>query len=262
MKDVKVQIKDSVRHILSKGRVENAMYFLPQVQLSREEYLEVNKILELLNGKWSKSKKAHVFPTNEEAQSIVSSLNAGEVVDKKKTYQFFETPMELARKMVVLADIRDNMTILEPSAGHGAIAEVLVENDIQKPVYNCGLILVEIDPDKCAVLEAKKIAPVICIDFLGSFADEYGTFDRILMNPPFTRGQDADHIIHAFEKCLNEGGRLVSVASASVTFNSQKKYKKLRELIEKHGEMIELPKESFKESGTSVNTVLVILNHP
>ena len=79
------------------------------------------------------------------------------------------------------------------------------------------------------------------------------------MNPPFTKGQDATHILHAYN-LLNEIGTLVAVASASVEFNSQKKYQKLRELIEKNGKIIKLPQNSFKESGTNVNSVLIVLN--
>lgn len=260
MNDKRVAISDEVKAILNRGRVEENAYFLPAMQLDRSMYVEVNKILELSGGKWSRSKKAHIFESAEKARAIRENLETGNVLDRKATYQFFETPKDVARQMVELANIKNGMMILEPSAGHGAIAEAIASDDNEAPHYCNGLIMVEIDPVKCKVLEEKKIASVICADFLGTFADEYGQFDRIIMNPPFTKGQDADHVLHAFEKCLYPGGRLVSIMSASVTFNQQKRYQKVRDLVEQSGQLIELPERSFKESGTNVNAVIVVLD--
>ena len=262
VKEKRVEITDDVKAILEAGRVERKCYYLPERQLDRAEYVKVNKILKLLGGKWNHNKRAHVFADETAAISVLDSLDSGSVVDTKATYQFFETPKKIARQMVELANIHDGMIVLEPSAGDGAIAEALAEYDIEKPLYNIGLIMVEIDPEKCKALAGKKLGNVLCQDFLGNFADEYGRFDRIIMNPPFTRGQEAEHVLHAYERCLYPGGRLVSVMSASVKFNQQKKYALVRELIENHGEIIELPEGAFRESGTSVNTVLAILNKP
>ena len=257
MKEIKITISDENKDILKQGHIEGNLYFLPSIQLDRKKYVEINKVLELCGGKWNRAKKAHIFESEEKAKSVIEAQEKGEVVDKKKTYQFFETPEEVAKQMVELAEIKDGMIVLEPSAGHGAISKVIGK---YVGALDIALIQVEIDPEKCKVLESQKMGNVLCEDFLGTFAKEYGTFDRILMNPPFARGKDAEHILHAYENCLKEGGRLISVASASVEFNSQKKYKKLREFIEKNGRIIKLEKDSFKESGTNVNTVLVILN--
>jgi predicted RNA methylase len=257
MKEIKLTISDENKGILSRGRIDGNLYFLPSVVLSREKYLEINKVLGLCGGKWNRAKKAHIFESEEKAKSIIEAQEKGEVIDKKKTFQFFETSEKVAKQMVELAEIKDGMVVLEPSAGHGAIAEAIAKYGGSLDI---GLMMVEIDPEKCKVLDSKKIGNVLCEDFLGTFAKEYGKFARILMNPPFSEGQDAEHILHAYENCLEEGGRLVSVASASVEFNSQKKYKKLRELIEKSGKTVSLPQGCFKESGTNVNALIVILN--
>lgn len=256
MKEIKVIISEENKEILKHGKIVDNLYFLPNIKLDREKYIEINKVLELCGGKWNRSKKAHVFESEEKSQSLLDAQEKGEVIDKIKTFQFFETPEDVTKKMIELAEIKDGMTVLEPSAGHGAISKAIAKY----ANFNITLIQVEIDPEKCKVLESLKIGNVLCEDFMGAFSKEFGTFSRILMNPPFTRGQDANHIIHAYENCLEYGGRLISVCSASVTFNQQKKYQKLRELIEATGSIIELPESSFKESGTNVNTVLVILN--
>lgn len=261
MKAINVEITPEVKEILEQGTVEGTTYFLPKIQLDRAMYVEVNKILELLGGKWNRRVKGHIFPTEAEAQSILGALEEGSVVDKKKTYQFFETPSDLAKQMVELAEIayidydetkEDDdaellQDVIEPSAGHGAIADHI---DQSRCLFRCN----EIDPEKCKVL-VEKGYPVACMDFLISYEEA----DRFIMNPPFTKGQDADHVLHAYS-LLRKGGRLVSVMSASVKFNQQKKYEKVRQLVEKSGKIIELPEETFKDSGTKVNTVLVVID--
>ena len=242
------KIETETLNILKQGRFENGIYFLPTVQLDRKQYVKVNEVLENAGGKWSRKDKGHIFQSD--PRKLWTALETGETVNEKKLYQFFETPPEVAKKMIELANIKTGMSVLEPSAGHGAILDYLPK-DIE-------LYIIEIDREKCDVLEGKGYVPVYCIDFL-SLKGGIGGFDRIIMNPPFTKGQDADHVLKAYE-CLNEIGTLVSVMSASVTFNQQKKYQKVRELIEKNGKIIELPVNSFKKSGTKVNTVLVIIN--
>jgi len=250
MKEIKLSISEENKEILKKGRVEENLYFLPDIQLSRDKYIEINKVLDLCGGKWNRSKKAHVFESNEKANSVIEAQEKGEVIDKKKTYQFFETPTEVVKQMIELADIKTGMRVLEPSAGHGAIADT-IPKDVE-------LVLIEIDPEKIKILEKKGYTQVSCCDFL-TCKPGLGNYERILMNPPFTMGQDADHILHAYD-FLNEIGTLVAVASASVEFNSQKKYQKLRDLIESKGRIIKLPESSFKKSGTNINTVIVVLN--
>ncbi len=56
-------------------------------------------------------------------------------------------------------------------------------------------------------------------------------FDRVVMNPPFERQQDIDHVSRA-AGMLKPGGRLVSVMSAGVTFRENNKTRWFRDLIE------------------------------
>jgi len=43
-------------------------------------------------------------------------------------------------------------------------------------------------------------------------------------------------------------------------YSKNKKSVKFRELVEKNGYFEELPKESFKQSGTVMNTVIAVIN--
>ena len=251
-------IEPDVMDVLSRGRSEGNVFYLPQEQLDRKLYERVNKVLENAGGKWNRKIKGHLFP-RDAAEALRLSKNSGTTVDKKKAYQFFETPEEVAKRMVELAEIKDGMMVLEPSAGHGAIAEAIVKYG---GPLDIGLIMVEIDPEKAEVLNSKKIANVLCQDFMGSFAKEYWQFDRVLMNPPFTKQQDIDHVLHAYRKCLYEGGRLVAIMSPGFTFRSNKKSMDFKKLVETNGSWEKLPPESFKAAGTKIETVLVVLNKP
>jgi len=164
-----------------------------------------------------------------------------------KCYGYFPTPPEIVKRLIENADLEEGMKILEPSAGQGNILEFLKEYDIT---------VGELYRGNKEILE-KKGYPVLFDDFM-EYA-EYEKYDRIIMNPPFAKQEDVDHVNHAY-LMLKKGGRLVSVMANSMQFRNTKKTKKLRELIEKNGYFEELPEDSFKESGTGVRTVIVVID--
>jgi 16S rRNA G1207 methylase RsmC len=84
-------------------------------------------------------------------------------------------------------------------------------------------------------------------------------YDRILMNPPFSKQQDIDHVLHAW-KFLKPGGRLVAIMSGGTDYRTNKKAVAFQNLVAEHGHIEPLPEGSFEESGTGVNTVLVVLD--
>ncbi|WP_424627569.1 hypothetical protein [Bradyrhizobium sp. SYSU BS000235] len=85
-------------------------------------------------------------------------------------------------------------------------------------------------------------------------------FDRAVMNPPFPRQADIDHVMHAIG-FLKPGGRIVAIMSAAITFRGDTKTTRFRDLIEERRGFIKpLPTGSFKSSGTMVNTVVVSFN--
>jgi predicted RNA methylase len=240
MRIFNVEISEEVKSVLEAGRVDGNKYYLSGEQLERKLYVEVNKILELLGGKWNRSAKCHIFQDSIASQ-LKEALEEGKVIDKKKTYQFFETPDEVAMELINLAEIFEGDDVLEPSAGHGAIAKYLPK----------GSTLIEVDNEKCAKLKVLGFAS-ICQDFL-TYTDKQ--FDKIIMNPPFTGGQDVQHILHAYS-LLKKGGRIVSIVPSMTTEKTTKKYKELQSLIT---EVIDLPDCSFEESGTKVNTKIILI---
>jgi len=109
---------------------------------------------------------------------------------------------------------------------------------------------------RLATLLSGRFDDVRTADFL-QCGEELGKFDRVIMNPPFADQADIAHVTHALT-FLKEGGKLVAIMSAGVGFRTDRKATAFRTTIQKMGGTIEpLPADSFKASGTGVNTVLV-----
>lgn len=239
--------------ILDAGECVGARFILGPEKLDRKSYERVNRVLELAGGKWNRSAKAHLFEGTAE-EALEGVIQTGEITDAKKEFQFFETTAPVVNRILHYAELKADSRVLEPSAGHGAIALRAAETAKE-------VVCIELNPD--AVTALKSAAPGnMIVHHSGDFleVEPLATFSHVLMNPPFSRAQDAKHILRAFE-WLEKGGRLVAVASAGVTFRRDAAYAELRALIEKQGGTVEeLPAGSFQASGTMVNTVLIVLD--
>ena len=191
------------------------------------------------------------FNFKEDAADIQARLTGGEIINDVKKFQYFPTPKNLATYMANLAEVSEYHTVLEPSAGQGAIADIVLSK-----FPKIEITLVELMSANITALRRKGYDNVIKGDFLK--CDGLGEgYDRIIANPPFTKNQDIDHVLHMYDK-LNDDGILVSVMSSSWTFGSQKKQVAFREWLDKVGAVVEqLPEGTFKESGTTVKTILV-----
>jgi hypothetical protein len=179
-----------------------------------------------------------------EFDALRNCLKAG--VQVVAAPQLFPTPPDLADHVIELADIRAGHTILEPSAGTGALLDALQRKPLD---YIGGLSVVEINPHLARMLEAKGYS-VRCADFLACNGD-LGTFDRIIMNPPFTHGEDIKHIEHA-RTLLAPSGRLVAICAAG-----PRQQAALQPICNR---WIPLPTGSFQEQGTNVNAALVVID--
>jgi hypothetical protein len=189
----KTKLTPAAIEALSASTITDNMLFLPGT-LDRVTYTEVDKVLRELGGKWNKSKKGHVFATDPrfEIEIIVAT---GEVMLLSKN-GFFPTPRALAERLVGYADIWDGLTVLEPSAGSGGLADVIREEHPTATIH-----CVEIQPKLAAQLKAKG-HEVACVDFLSIEPEE--KYDRAVMNPPFEKQQDIEHITHAFSASSRE----------------------------------------------------------
>ncbi len=169
---------------------------------------------------------------------------------------FFPTPGPVIRQMLELAEIPPAAHVLEPSCGKGDILDSLRESHPDATVT-----ALELNQALSDVLSAKGHR----VEFSG-FLEHGGEYDRIIMNPPFEKGQDAEHVQHAY-RLLRPGGRLVSVMSEGPFFRSDKNSEQFREWFAGvAGESEQLPEDSFRGveafRETGVRTRLVAIDKP
>jgi len=236
--------------ILKNSIVNENSLSLPNITLDRAEYVDIKKALEDIGGKW-KSGKTQAFVFAHDPKPLLDDILGGKKINLKKDFQFFATPSKLANRLVGLAEIESHHTILEPSAGQGAIIEA-----IHNLIGNITVSYYELMPQNRDILNKKNLSlNYIGEDFLED--DEKIKFDRIIANPPFTKNQDIEHFMKMYE-CLNENGILVCITSTSWKRGSQKKQLAFKEFLENNNaEIIEVEEGVFKESGTSVATLIV-----
>src|SRR5690606_35169574 len=110
-----------VLDVLASAEVADNAVRLTCGQLDRKTYLAVNEALESIGGKWNRKAKAHLFNIDPSEQLETIILTG--TIQPPQSFDFFPTPPELAARVVDLAQLRGGLTVLEPSAGDGALAD-------------------------------------------------------------------------------------------------------------------------------------------
>jgi len=246
-----VKVSNDVLNVLAAAQMDASSLVLTG-QLDRKLYTATNAVLEAAGGKWDRKAKAHVFLVDA-ADAMEQIIQTGEVTlirTIQQDYGYFPTPAAVVDRLLEIAEIEPGMTVLEPSAGRGAIA--LPCSDLGATV-DCYELL----SANHTALAGHQLGFVRHMDFL--MVEPEAIYDRVCMNPPFAKQADIRHVNHAL-KFLKPDGLLVSVMSASVTFRDNKLTQDFRDLIRARGGDIEaLDDGAFKESGTMVRTVIVTI---
>lgn len=239
--------------VLKNCNVEGNIVKLPNVQLDRKLYLEVAKSLELIGGKW-KGGKVFGFVFATDPSDLLNNIANGEKRNLKKEFQFFGTPENIANHLVYLADLNSNDTILEPSAGQGAIIKAI--NKVSDIVPDCFELM---DINRIVLNKSGLKFNLIGDDFLKHNGKKYS---KIIANPPFTKNQDIDHLREMY-RCLLKGGRLICITSESWVNGHQKKQIEFKEWLDAvKADVLDIERGSFKESGTMVGGKIIIINKP
>jgi 16S rRNA G966 N2-methylase RsmD len=217
---------------------------VPSERIDPKVYAEAKKALLIFGGKWNTGKQCFSFK-KDPAAHIATLIGAGKVVNEKKDRQAYYTPPDIVEMLMEYACITSMHDVLEPSAGDGAIALACVAAGA------ASVTVCELDPDECVKLRLTgKFESVLEGDFLTADihkGNHPATFERIVMNPPFTKGQDATHILAAYEY-LATGGRLIAIMADA----DSPKLAFLRPET-----LIHLPAGAFKASGTNVSTRII-----
>jgi phospholipid N-methyltransferase len=250
-----VRISDDALAVLSGCRIEGEKVFITGGQLQRDIYVQVDRVLRDLGGKWNRKHAAHVF-SNDPSEQFDEVIRTGEIAPPQKN-GFFPTPLELSRYVVERASLAPSHAVLEPSAGTGNLVEAIIGNE---PGIS-SVTAFEIDPARVSTIKNRfpgdGRVDIHCGDFMLSEKPDPG-YDRVVMNPPFERLQDVRHVMRAYGQ-LRNGGILVAIMGGGITFRRESLVAELRSIIDKHGEIENLPDGSFASVGTEVRTVLVTI---
>lgn len=176
-----------------------------------------------------------------------------------KDLAFYPTPRKVIDEILnetLGHKLRDsvNPTVLEPSAGDGAIVRALLG-------YTSSVTAIEVDPDRYRKLAAlQRQHPrmtALCANFLTIPARP--TFDFVVMNPPFAGTHYVSHVMHAYG-FLKPRGVLCCVLPATAQYSDHGDHAKFQAWVaERKGTFRDLPSESFKESGTRIHTCYLTL---
>lgn len=219
--------------------------------MSDSLYDSLAPAIESIGGKWSEQHKSFLF-WGQPQESLEKLIKTGafeynEVQRWKDRTQFFPTPKSVIEKMICLAELNPGDIVLEPSAGQGGILDLLPSTvahlSVELDSYNHQILL-----QKGYITERA--------DFL-QYDNFNGQYNKVIMNPPFYNGQDALHIIKAFNG-MKPGGTLVSIANENTLYrhtDTAKRFKLF--LLENTTDIIPLEAGTFKESGTMINTYIL-----
>ena len=241
--------------IVEKTNIDNSIHFRLTVtpKMTDEEYDALKYRIEKLGGHWRERFGGFIFDEDPmdklKDESTWGSFEQSDYTRWKIMRQFYPTPADVAKRVIELCEIEDNNSVLEPSAGTGALINSLSNKS--------RITAIEIDPGMANGLKTAGYHV-----FNESFEDaimcaHIDKFDRIVMNPPFSRQRDIKHIMAAYA-LLDDGGVLVGIMSENDLYYKTPLTERFNEFLKDIDAYIEpVPMRSFAESGTMVDTVIV-----
>lgn len=173
--------------------------------------------------------------------------------DQREGVDYFATPEPVGLKMVEWAGIKPGDKVLEPSAGHGAIARFFPERTevtMVEPSLNLS--------QRAALANGgARIVNQRFEDF-----NRTNKYDAIVMNPPYgIGGKTAYEHLEKATQHLREGGRIVALLPRGGL--ADRRLVDFMPLAEENGihlvADIAMPSSTFERAGTKVNTRVLVL---
>lgn len=232
----------ALRNILGQKELESQLGWWNVEQLARGERLRRAGITNTMQLREALGEFIDFKAGARQEDPIAKAERA--IIGQKVGIDFFPTPKGESKTMATLARIEEGDDVLEPSAGNGNLADAA-------KAAGANVDVIEISSQLRDILTAKGYT-VVAHDF-SSFTPTK-QYDAILMNPPFSNRQDADHIMRAFTM-LKPGGRLVAIAGEGVFFGRDAKATAFREWLDENGAEVEaLAGGTFKDTSLLATT--------
>lgn len=255
---VSFKVSDEVREVLSRSIITATSVKLPDGQLARPLYEAVNKVLAAAGGKWDRKSGTHKF-ASDPREAMGLAVETGKAVNLRTKLQAFYTPAPLADRVAVAVKLKHGYRVLEPSAGAGALVSAAMK------IAAVDVDAYDVDPtvqDRLSAIGVGQAAltggslSVRIQDFL--IAEPNQIYDAVIMNPPFSGGQDIAHVTHAI-KFLKRGGRLAAIMWPGWQTATTKAAVAFRALMSTMAEFMVEDVEPGTFEDTDVATVLLTL---
>lgn len=194
-------VQGELLSIIQKLRYSRSFFYYP-TSLKKEDANKVSEIIQLLDGIVVDRHVSFSYDPSD----ILVKMKLNGYIPERKSHQFYPTESSLADLAVSMLRIDEWDNILEPSAGNGRLIDKV------KTRYKKRITCVEISKTHSEIL-LEKGYNVENMDFL-----EYPTekkYNKIIMNPPFTKNQAKTHVIKACSH-LNDEGQLIAIVPSSL----------------------------------------------
>lgn len=173
--------------------------------------------------------------------------------DQREGVDYFATPEPVGFKMAEWANIQQGDKVLEPSAGHGAIARFFPDRTdvtMVEPSYELS--------QRAAL--ANGTARIVNERFEDLHISN--KYDAVVMNPPYgSGGKTAIEHVSKAAKHLRDGGRIVAlIPRGGITDKRLEAFLGSEDAADLHlVAKIDMPTSTFERAGTAVNTQVLVL---
>ncbi|WP_347364387.1 hypothetical protein [Vibrio vulnificus] len=238
----------SLEQMLDIMVLDGSRLILPtDVTFDQNSYLLLKKALINAGGRYNNS--AFEFDDASSASETVFRLLQGENINIKKSLQYFPTTDTAGDILLQDVDLQRKV-VFEPSAGEGYLVQRAFSAGASE------VLAAEVYSKFHPLLKASG-AEVISENIFDVTAYDVSNVDIVIMNPPFSGGQDVKHIEHILN-IIPDNAEVHAIMSIAVKERSNGIYESFRKFMQQHGiEPIEIPAGAFKESGTMVKTCVV-----
>lgn len=247
--------RDNLTFTVKEIYFDNKTYFHLRIRpaMTDDEYDAIKYRIESLGGHWRERFGGFIFDENPidklNNETTWQPIIQDDYVKWCIARQFYPTPADVALHVIELCEISGTDTVLEPSAGKGALIRPLgrtsgiraieIDEGLARDLKNDGYNVLNMAFEDA--IDKNMISPV----------------DRVVMNPPFSGQRDIKHIMAAYN-LLKENGILVAIMSENDLYYDTPLTQLFNEFLKKTNAYIEaVPMRSFKESGTMVDTIIV-----
>lgn len=278
---------DPVRRALACSTLDGTALRLPDGDLDRSVWQALHAVLRGLGVTGGGRKGKPYTPTGGQIEALRGFVAGGPPPKSERvTAGWVRTPDLLAVDVVTrftdlgrlpvgsrLGDLPCHRLIhvLEPSAGDGSLVRALFAS---VPADRLDVLAVEPDQDRAAALKENvkgRGAPVsVHVRTFEDFAAWYKPtllrrFDLVVMNPPYSvpgsRALWLEHVRLAWE-LLAEGGQLVAILPKPAGWLKDPNVAAVLDLVGPGAVRKELPKRSFRQYGTDIDTWVLAATKP